>query len=75
MLENIKSSYILRLIVFNVKDEKKLNILKYNNNLKRRLKINLLNYQELSGKYIIYDTIDKGKIYNIYNNELLYEGE
>ena len=39
------------------------------------IKINLYNYKLYSGRYIIYETKNKGSEYFGYNGELLYEGE
>ena len=74
LLENIKSKYILE-IIFSYIDEKiKLKAIKYNKRLQNILNIKFINYQFLSGKYIIYDSNMKGKEYD-YNNELAFDGE
>ena len=39
------------------------------------MNINLINYQLLSQKYIIYETKEKIKIYNAFNDRLIFEGE
>ena len=75
MLENIKSSYLIRAIFSYFNEKRKLKITKYNKNLQKLNNINLVNYKIFSGKYIIYDTNGKGKIYDAYNNTLIYNGE
>ena len=47
----------------------------YNNKIKRRLNIDLIDYKFLSGKYFIGKRNGKGKEYNGYNDELLFEGD
>ena len=47
---------------------------KYNKNLQKKIDISIINYKFFSGKYIIYETKNKGKEYE-YNDKLLYEGE
>ena len=77
MLDNIKSSYILKLI-FNYFDQiKKLNIVRYNNALQNILNISLNKYRIYSIKYVIYETKEKtkGKEYDCFNNILIFEGE
>ena len=47
----IKSNYILRKIFNNLQKEKKLNILKYNKHIKKRINIDINNYKEYSEIY------------------------
>ena len=47
----------------------------YNKILQSNLGKSLINYKILSGKYIIYETNTRAKIYNAYNDEIIYEGE
>jgi len=75
MLENIKSSYILQMIFLNIKEEKKLEIIKYNKYLQNKINVDIFNYKIFSGKYIVYETKEKGKIYDPYYGHLLFEGE
>ena len=76
MLENIKSQYIFRIIIFPLSEKKKLNLVKYNKKLQTKLDIKVLNYKIFSGKStIIYDNDKKGKIYDEYEDKLIYEGE
>ena len=75
MLENIKSSYLIKTIFSYINEKRKLKITKYNKNLQKINNINLVNYKIFSGKYIIYDINGKGKIYDAYKNKLIYDGE
>ena len=75
MLEQIKSKYILQIVFSNIKEETKLNLVKYNNKIKHRLNIDLIDYKFLNGKYFIGKRNGKGKEYNISNDELIFEGD
>ena len=75
MLANIKSIYFKKLIFTYIYEEIKLKIIKPNKNLQKDLDISLLNYKLYSSKYIIYESNNKAKEYNIYNDELIFEGE
>ena len=75
MLENnIKSNFIIQNIFSFASQEIKFNLVKYNKNLQKKLDINLIDYKNLSGKYIVYEENGKGKEYN-YKDELIFEGE
>ena len=50
-LKNIKSNYILQKIFYNLAMKKSLEIVKYNKNLKERLKKNINDYKEYSESY------------------------
>ena len=75
MLYLIKSSYFPKIIFSFIDDGTKLNLIKYNKKLQKIIDINILNYKLFSGKYIKYETKEKVKIYNTYNDNLIYEGE
>ena len=49
--ENIKADYFLEKVFNNLKKGKALNIVKYNENIKRRINININDYKEYSEKY------------------------
>ena len=49
--ENIKANYFLEKVFNNLKKGKALNILKYNENIKKRINININDYKEYSEKY------------------------
>ena len=75
MLKHFKISYFLRVLFSCIDEKQKLKLIKYNKNLQNITEIKLINYKFYSGKYIIYETKNKGKEYNGYNDELLFEGE
>ena len=75
MLDYIKSKHILNIIFLFINDTKELNLVKYNNKLKNRLNIDLIDYIYLSGKYFIGKKNGKGKEYNIFNDKLIFEGD
>ena len=79
MLDNIKSKYILKLFLSYVKEKKKLNLVKYNKNMQTKININLLYYKIFSGNYTtIYDDNNdnkRGKIFDEYKNQIIFEGE
>ena len=75
MLKNIKSSYIIKLIIAYVDESQKLKLVRYNKNLQKKTNISIINYKHFSGKYIIYESENVGKEYNGYNDELIFEGE
>ena len=75
LLDNIKSIYI-SWIVFSHLDEKiQLKIIIYNKKLQNKIDIKLINYKFYSSKYIIYETKTKGKEYDGFRDNLLFEGE
>ena len=75
MLENIKSTYFLKIIFSLINNKTKLYLIKYNKSLQNKIDININYYKLFKGEYIIYGTKEKSKIYNSYNDELIYEGE
>ena len=78
MLNNIKSKYILKLILSFAEEKTKFKIIKYNKQLQNKLDMTIVTYRTLSGKYIVYEDNNigkkKGKEYDI-NDNILYEGE
>ena len=75
MLENIKSSFFIKMVFFLLDEEIKLKIVKYNKILQNKLDININNYKLFRGKYIVYEENGIVKEYDAYNNELRFEGE
>ena len=70
-----KSKYILQFIFSHFDEKRRLQIVKYSKKYQEKLEKSLINYKIFKGKYIVYETKTKGKIYDAYNNELLYDGE
>ena len=75
MLLNIHSIYIFLKPFSFIEEKIKLEITKYNKKLQKKLNINLINYKVFSGKYVIYGENGTAKEYNIFNNNLIFEGE
>ena len=75
MLSNIKSLKVLKISFSYIKDIRKLNLIKYNKELKNKMNIDLIKYKIYSGTYVIIEKNGTGKEYNAYNNRLIFEGE
>ena len=75
MLENINSSFFVRLLLSILKENNKLNLIKHNKSLQKKVDINILNYKLFSGRYIIYESKEKGKECRIENDIIIYKGE
>ena len=76
MIDNIRSSYILKFIFEYIKETKKLKIIKYNKIVQNRMHIDIFNYKIICGKYLICESkVGKGKEYDSYNKELIFEGD
>ena len=75
---NIKADYFLEKVFNNLKRGKTLNIVKYNENIKKRININTNDYKEYSEKYssteIEIKPVNKkyGKFINNENEEIYY---
>ena len=66
MAKNINSNYILKIIISNVNEKRKLNLFKYNKALQKQIDIRLINYKLLSRSYIIFEKNGRGKEYSFY---------
>ena len=75
MLKNIKCIFFTRFIFYYLEEEKKLELVKYNKNLKNLLDISLLNYKVFKGKHIIFGKRGKVKEYDNYSPKKVFEGE
>ena len=71
---NVKSYYILQKVYNNLKTKKTLNIIKYNNSIKNRIKININNYKEYSEKYSSIE-IEIKLVDNVYGKFINYKKE
>ena len=58
-----------------MEESQKLIIIKYNKSLQKILNISIANYKHFTGRYIIYDSVGKGREYNGNNDKLKFEGE
>ena len=52
-----------------------LSLVKYNNKIKDRINIDLIDYKYLSERYFIGEINGKGEEYSILNDELIFEGD
>ena len=75
MLQNIKSSYFIKLIYTFVEEAQKLKFIKYNKSMQKNLDISIINYKHFTKKYLIYESNGIGKEYNGYDDILTFEGE
>ena len=75
MLKNVLSSFFLEFTCSYLQEKTKLNLNKYNKYLQKNMNINIIDYKRFSGKYTIFENKIKGKTYNAYNNNVIYEGE
>ena len=51
IFKNLKSKYILQKVFYNLLKKKSLDIIKYNNNIKKRINISIKDYKEYSEIY------------------------
>ena len=75
LLGKIKSKVNLNRTLLYLDEKIKLQLIKYNNDLKNKIDLNLYNYKVFSGRYILYETKGKGKEYCTDDDRLLFEGE
>ena len=75
LIENIKSSFILKDIFLFLNEKQKLNLIIYNKQLQNIFGIDIKAYKKVSGKYKIGEKNGKGKEYSLLGNILIYEGE
>ena len=75
MVEYIKTTFFLQKLFSHLSENRQLQLVTYSKNLQNLLNKSLINYKIFSGKYLIFETIGIGKIYNAYKDTLLFEGE
>ena len=74
MLDNIKSTFIMKKVFNNISIRRQLKLIKYNKILQNKNNIFFYNYKIYSKRYIKYQTNKKGGEY-YYDGKLKYEGE
>ena len=74
-MKAIKSSYIINNIYSFISDSTKLKLVIYNKQLQNKIGINIINYSIFSGKYRIINEKGDGVEYNIFNDEIIFEGK
>jgi len=75
MLKKIRALYFIQKIFTYFNKKQKLKMIKYNKSLQNIIKINLIDYYQYSGRYIIYDSNGIGKEFDDEKDILIYEGE
>ncbi len=75
LIKHIKSSYILKILFSNIRENKKLDMIKYNKEIQNHLAVNIDDYKNKSGRYIIKEKNGYGKEYQLNTNILVFEGE
>ena len=73
--KSIKSSYILTEIFSFLNSKQKLNLIIYDKQLQKELKISIKDYKKISGKYKIGGKSGKGSEYILNTNIIIFEGE
>ena len=73
MLENIKSTYFLKIVFFHLEEALKLEIVKYNKSLKNKIGLSLINYKEFTDRFIEYSSETSGIEYNT-EDKMIYNG-
>ena len=73
MLKNVKSIYFIQKLFSFIDEYSKLKLVKYNKSIQKNINIDIINYIYFKGKYIIYESNEKGKEYN-YEDNLIFEG-
>ena len=74
-MEKIKSLLCKKLILNNLDEKRKLELLKYNKKYQKIININLINYLLFKGKFAIFGKNGMRKEYNYYNKKLIFEGK
>ena len=75
LLEKIEIVYFSRILFSHLEEKIKLKLIKYNKKLQNKMDMKLMNYKFNTGRYIIYENNIKGKEFNGYNKNLVFEGE
>ena len=73
--KEIKSTFIIKNIFSYLLEKQKLHLVIYNKELQKIYLIDIEDYKEISGKYIIGEKNGKGREYKLLDNILLFEGE
>ena len=71
---NIKYKNIIQKLFSYIYEDRKLKLVIYNKTIQNIININLLNYIFMSGKYVIYGSNGLAKEYDVYNDNLIFEG-
>ena len=58
-----------------MKEKKILLLIIHNKLLQFKLEKSLINYKRFSKQYIVYESPNRGKVYNAYDDSIIFEGE
>ena len=61
MIDNIKSSYFIKIIFSLIDEKRKLKLIKYNKNMKNKLEVHLVNYKFLVVNMLFLSQMEKEK--------------
>ena len=75
MLENIKSSFFLKFVFSHLYKVIQLKLINYSKKLQKTLGISIIDYKINTNRYIIYESNNIAKEFDIYNDKLIFEGE
>ena len=75
MLKKIKSTFFIRLLFTSITEKRKLEFSKYNKNLQNILKLNIINYREFSGRFLIERKNGIFEEYDSFNSRLVFKGK
>ena len=75
MLNEIKSHFVLKKILWHIGQIRKLYLFHYNKKIQKILNINIIDYQLLSKEYKIEEKNGICEHYTIINNKLSFKGE
>ena len=73
-MENINEEFFWNVAFSNVSEWRLLKIIQYNKHIQKILKKNLMNYKMMSRVFIVDESTTKGEIYDVCNNQIIYEG-
>ena len=74
-INNLKSPYVLQIILSYLKEKQKLSLINYNKLLQKNLSIKIEDYIKASGKIKIIEKNGKGREYSLDSNIIRFEGE
>ena len=75
LMKDIKAPHIIDEVFSFLQQKTKLNLIIYNKEIQKKLRVNIQDYQKTSGKYKIGGKSGKGSEYTLRTNRLIFEGE
>ena len=74
LTKTIKSSYVVQIIFSFLDEHRKLNMIKYSKKYQESLEIDINYFKEKSVRFIVGDKNGKGKEYDVFFKNLMFEG-